>query len=342
VIAAGGAGVSIGTMTNKDIIAKAVDANTNNFSKASKAPSKKQVCLADHFNDTYDNPCMCGVDEAMVADSMIMETNLNYRVYADSEEAVENAVASIGESIQKSIIKSGVCGPVSKDADQVIITEVSSSHVITDEPCPTDNADGIDANICKVVSEGFTVKVGVTASHGGQEQDERMLQKLDKQAKKELEAQLDGAIIQLQDELRLTKKEAKALEKKLNKVLKAAIKSLSGCAACSIEISIVGDSIEIKVVPAECAGGWLNEAYCNSPSGFCFTFDNCPTSAAIGDTIGEFDLGFISSDVVLNSVINDKMILVDLPGLSAVDFTLTLSEDGKSFTTPARSIYSIA
>ena len=223
VIATGACGGSIGTMTNKDIIAKAVDANTN-FSKASKAPSKKQVCLSDPFNDTYDNPCTCGVDEAMVADSRIMVTSLKYHVYADSQEAVDSAVTSIEESIQKSIIKSGTCGPVSKDADQVIITEVSSSHVInTDEPCPADNADGIDANVCKVVSGGFTVKVGVTASHGGQE--ERLLQ-LDNAAKKELEAQLDGAIMQLQDELGLTKKEAKAIEKKLNKVLKAAIKSL--------------------------------------------------------------------------------------------------------------------
>jgi hypothetical protein len=318
VIAAGGAGVSIGTMTNKDIIAKAVDANTN-FSKASKAPSKKQVCLADPFNDTYDNPCMCGVDEAMVADSRIMETSLKYRVYADSQEDVESAVTSIEESIQKSIIKSGTCGPLSKDADQVIITEVSSSHVIiTDEPCPGDNADGIDAKVCKVVSGGFTVKVGVTASHGGQE--ERMLQ-LDKPAKKELEAQLDGAIIQLQDELGLTKKEANAIEKKLNKVLKAAIKSLSGGAAGSVEISIVGDSIEIKVVPP-CS--WkLNEGYCRNPNS-CFPITTCPTSAAVGDTIGELDFNGSTYSIILDSITSDTEIYTIPFG------TIILLDDGNS------------
>lgn len=203
-----------------------------------------------------------------------------------------------------------------------------------------------------------------------------MLQ-LDKPAKKELEAQLDGAIIQLQDELGLTKKEAKAIEKKLNKVLKAAIKSLSGCAACSIEISIVGDSIEIKVVPPTdppssqpssssqpslslqpssssepssepCVlGGWkLNEEYCYisfeliNPDN-CFTFDTCPISAASGDTIGEFDYEGVNYSVSLKSITSNKVIMINISTFST-DRTLTLSEDGNSFTDKFGNPWTIA
>jgi hypothetical protein len=211
---------------------------------------------------------------------------------------------------------------------------------------------------------------------GNDRQEERMLQ-LDKPAKKELEAQLDGAIMQLQDELGLTKKEAKELEKKLNKDLKAAIKSLSGGAAGSIEVSVVGNSIEIKILPgtttttstttagtttssttttttgatttaAGCAGGWkLNEAYCLTPNQgiyVCYTFTKCPTLATSGGTIGESvqygcDDDDTSESVVLNSITSDMEIIVITGGTTL--FTWKLSEDGTYFTNNFGYTYSI-
>ena len=187
-----------------------------------------------------------------------------------------------------------------------------------------------------------------------------MLQ-LDNPTKKELEAQLDGAIMQLQDELGLTKKQAKELEKKLNKDLKKAIKSKSLSGGESIDISIVEDSIEIKVVPgtttteatttagtttstttttttaAGCAGGWmLNKPYCiTTGTNVCFTFTSCPTSAAVEDTIGKIVNDFGPNSVVLNSFTSNKEISVKYfrAGVTFYLF-LRLSDDGgNSFTT---------
>jgi cytoskeletal protein RodZ len=86
---------------------------------------------------------------------------------------------------------------------------------------------------------------------------------------------------------------------------------------------------------AGCEGGWrLNKAYCRTDNpDYCITFDKCPTSdAAVGNTIGEYDLNGNSLSVELDSFTSDNKVIVVYVGGSSSPVVLTLSEDGDSFT----------
>ncbi len=88
---------------------------------------------------------------------------------------------------------------------------------------------------------------------------------------------------------------------------------------------------------AGCAAGWkLNQPYCRdgTDGGDCYTFNTCPTSTAVGTTIGEGDNFGNTSTVGLYTFISDTLIVVTamLEGGITFYLGLELSADGSSFT----------
>jgi hypothetical protein len=99
---------------------------------------------------------------------------------------------------------------------------------------------------------------------------------------------------------------------------------------------------------AGCDGGWkLNEPYCYFYTVRsilrCITFTTCPTSDAVGTTIGEYkytipDSGTYSEPVDLNSFTSDTVISTFICPCTE---TITLSADGNSFEYGDGDIYTI-
>ena len=84
---------------------------------------------------------------------------------------------------------------------------------------------------------------------------------------------------------------------------------------------------------AGCEGGWkLKKKYCLVDSNSCIKFTTCPTSTAVGTTIGEYDAGSIGGPVNLDSIISsdNKEIVISIQG-GLQEIPITVSDDGNSF-----------